>query len=240
MKRRLTFDATVDARPQWSPSGREITFHSFRRGTYDIFRQPADGTGEAELLLGNEAPKRPYGWSRDGNYLVYTEQVEGQRDIWYLKRKGNGEGFESFRFLATPFNEDGPRLSPDGRFLAYCSDAPGEYEVYVRPFPSGDGQWQVSTNGGCQLRWSPDGKELFYVEGDTLTAVDATTSPNFAAVSTTPLFSDPDLSGSGTYYDVSADGRFVMTDSVEGAGAEPPSIHVVQNWYEEFRAREQD
>ncbi len=105
---------------------------------------------------------------------------------------------ESFPFLATPLNEDAPNLSPDGRFLAYCSDQSGEDQVYVRPFPSGEGQWLVSTNSGCQPRWSRDGKELFYVEGDTLTAVEVTTSPAFAAVSTTPLFSDPHLSASSS------------------------------------------
>ena len=72
-------------------------------------------------------------------------------------------------------------LSPDGRLLAYCSNASGEYQLYVRPFPSGVGQWQVSDQGGCQPRWSRDGKELFYVEGDTLTAVEVRISPAFAA-----------------------------------------------------------
>ena len=70
-----------------------------------------------------------------------------------------------------------------------------------------------------------------------------TTSPNFAAVSTTPLFSDPRLSAANSNqvtYDVSADGRFVLAGSVENAEAEPPSIHVVENWFEEFRDRERD
>jgi len=245
VKRRLTFHAAWGSRPQWSPSGREITFLSLRGGNWDIFRRAADGTGEPELLVGTEAAERPWGWSRDENYLLYTTQAEGGRDLWYLERKGDGEEFESVPFLTTPFNEDAPNLSPDGRFLAYCSDTSGEYQVYVRPFPSGDGQWQVSANGGNQPRWSRDGKELFYVEGDTLAAVEVTTSPAFALVSTTPLFSDPHLSSATSgqiAYDVSADGRFVLVESVgsESAEARPTSIHVVENWYEEFRNREQD
>ena len=250
MKRRLTFDAAQDTRPQWSPSGREITFQSQRKGNFDIFRRAADGTGEAELLVATKASERPYGWSRDGNYLLYTATGEGGSDLWYLKRKDDGEGFESAAFLETPFNEQVPHLSPDGRFIAYCSDASGEYQVYVRPFPSGDGQWQVSASGGCQPRWSADGKELFYVEGNTLMAVRVTTSPAFAPVSTTPLFSDPhlfagapiqvagELSGGARTYDVSADGRFVLLDTAASEEAKPPSIHVVENWYEEFRNRQ--
>ena len=242
IRRRLTFDAAYEGRPQWSPSGHKITFQSARGGTYGIFRRAADGTGEAELLVGTEANENLYGWSRDGNYLLYTAQAEGNTDLWYLKRKGDGEDFESVPFPATPFNESAPSLSPDGHFLAYCSDLSGEDQVYVRPFPSGDGQEQVSTNGGCQPRWGRDGKELFYVEGDTLTAVEVATSPDFAVVSTAPLFSDPHLSAgrNSVSYDVSADGRFVLVDSADSAEAEPPSIHVVENWYEEFRDREQD
>lgn len=121
------------------------------------------------MLVGTEAIDRPYGWSRDENYLLYTADAAGSSDLWYLKRKAEGEGFESFEFLATPFDERLPNLSPDGRFLAYCTDASGQDQVYVRPFPS----------------------------GDTLTAVEVTTSPDFALVSTTPLFSDPRLSPRG-------------------------------------------
>ena len=72
MKRRLTFDAAFDVWPQWSPSGREITFSSQRKGNFDIFRRAADGTGEAQVLVATEANEGAYGWSRDGNYLVYA------------------------------------------------------------------------------------------------------------------------------------------------------------------------
>ena len=78
------------------------------------------------------------------------------------------------------------------------------------------GLWQVSAGRGYQPRWSHDGKELFYVEGETLTAVEVTTSPAFATVAATPLFSDPHLSVSDSTlvsYNVSADSRFVLVDA---------------------------
>jgi len=241
LARRLTFDETPDTRPQWSPSGHEITFSSQRGGSYDIFRRATDGTGQAELLVGTDADERPWGWSHDGNYLIYTAGSGRNGDLWYLKREGDADGFEPVEFLATPFNEKMPRLSPDGDLLAYCSDQSDGDQVYVRPFPSGDGLSQASTNGGCQPRWSRDGKKLFYVEGSTLMAVEVTTSPVFEAGVTTPLFSDPQLrspSPNDVTYDVSADGRFVMSDSAESSEEEQPSILVTQNWYEEFRGRE--
>ena len=236
LKGRLTVHEANDGRPQWSPSGREIAFQSERGGNLDIFQRTADGTGEAELLVGTEVVERPFGWSRDGSFLVYMASY----DLWYLKRNPNGEGFEALEFLATQFNESAPNLSPDGKFIAFCSNQSGQPQVYVRPFPSGDGQWQISSNGGCQPRWSRDGKEVFYVEGDTLMAVPVTTAPAFEVGVTTPLFSDPYLRVENSHqvsYDVSADGRFVLVDGDDSGDREPPSIHVVQNWYEEFRER---
>jgi Tol biopolymer transport system component len=77
--------------------------------------------------------------------------------------------------LQTPFNETGSWLSPDDRWVAYLSNESGRTEIYVMPF-RGAGRWQVSTAGGENPRWGRDGKELFYVAGDTIMAaqVDAT------------------------------------------------------------------
>jgi Tol biopolymer transport system component/predicted Ser/Thr protein kinase len=235
--RRLSFHPASETRPQWSPSGLEISFQSLRAGTYDVFQRTADGTGDATLLIGSEAIERPYGWSRDGKYLVYVLQAAGRTDVWYLERKSAADDFEAHPFLTTPSSENAPSLSPDGRYLAYCSNLSGKDQVYVRQFPSGGGQWQVSSAGGCQPRWSGEGEELFYVMGDTLYAVALTTGPVFIATATTPLFSDPRLavgSADQVSYDVSADGRFVLVDAAETAESQPPSIRIVENWNQEF------
>jgi len=234
---RLSFHPASDTRPQWSPSGLEITFQSLRAGTYDVFQRSANGTGDATLLLGSEAIERPYGWSRDGKYLVYVLQTAGLTDVWYLERRSAGDDFEAVPFLTTRSSENAPSLSPDGRYLAYCSDLSGDDQVYVRQFPAGGGQWQVSSAGGCQPRWSSDSKELFYVMGDTLYAVGLINAPVFTPTSTTQLFSDPRLavgSSDQVSYDVSADGRFVLVDGTETAESQPPSIRIVENWNQEF------
>ncbi len=245
IKRRLTSDPAQDLRPVWSPSGKEIAFQSSRQGNTDIFSRPADGTGEPVLLAGTDQGERPYDWSADGKYLLYTlDAPEYTKDLWYLMRKEDGSGFEPAPFLQTSFTENAPSLSPDGRFVAYCSNESGQYEVYAQPFPEGGGSLQVSTDGGWQPRWSRDGKELFYVRGNTLMAVSVTTTPDLSFDSPIPLFSDPSLvtsSSSQVRYDVSADGkRFLLVGMVESEEDRTPSIHVVQNWYEQFREREQN
>src|SRR5438477_12353440 len=56
-------------------------------------------------------------------------------------------------------------FSPDGRWLAYASDEWGRYEVYVQPFPSLIGKWQISTEGGREPVWERSARELFYRNG---------------------------------------------------------------------------
>ena len=133
------------------------------------------------------------------------------------------------------------KFSPDGRYVAYVSDESGEYDVYVRPFPPGGGQWQLSFDGGVQPQWRGDGKELFYVSGNTLLAVAVNTEPTFSLGRTSRLFESPGfrISQWSPRYDVSADGQQIVVREplVEGVQS---TIRVVQNWYEEFRDREQD
>ena len=239
LKRRLTFHAASEGRPIWSPSGEEITFRSSRQGNKGIYSRPADGTGEPELLAGVDVQEYPNDWSHDGKYLLYrVDDLENGWDLWYLKRKEAGGSFDSVPFLQTSFNEGPAKFSPQGRFVAYVSDQSGQNQVYVRPFPEGEGQWQVSSQGGVQPRWSKDGKELFYVENGTLVAVEVSTRPSFTTGATTRLFQHPNLPTEHRY-DVSRDGqRFVLVETIESEEAKAPSIHVVQNWFAEFRDRQ--
>ena len=242
LKRRLTFHPLVEGQPIWSADSK-LTFRSQRNGNNDIFSRDPDGIGEPTLLVGTPLAERPMDWSADGSYLVYSvHDPTSLDDLWILKRKDAGGTFEPEPFLQTRFSEILGSLSPDGRFLAYCSNESGQFEVYVQPFPAGGRTSQVSTNGGGAPRWNKDGNELFYVEGDTLIRVAVSTTPSFSVGSMAPLFSHSSfgISLTNTWpYDVAADGqRFVLVEPVENDEAKPPAIHIVQNWYEEFRDRQ--
>ncbi len=245
-KTRLTFEDVTESDPAWSPSGQEIAYRHDDPGSGDtLMRKSADGTGEAVVLVESESNLRWPDWSHDGRYLVYTEiNSETGRDIRYVELGSDGAASEPVTFLSTPANENQPQLSPDGRFLAYVSNESGPTEIYVQPFPDGAGKWQVSGNGGNQIRWSSDGSELFYTEVSTLMAVSVSTEQGFTLGQPQMLFASPDLAlatGAGRSYDVSADGqRFVMAMPVGDGDEEaaPPAIRIVQNWHEEFRDRE--
>ena len=67
--------------------------------------------------------------------------------------------------VQTPFDDYNAKFSPNGKWIAYESNETGRFEIYLQPFPGGR-KMPVSTNGGTQVRWRRDGKELFYIAAD--------------------------------------------------------------------------
>ena len=216
----LSNSPEIDFRPVWSPAGDEVAFTSDRAGSFDIFLRQADGSGEEKILAATPSTELLSDWSRDGKYLLYhVNDPETGGDLWYLERNEDGSGWEPHAFLQTPFNQFVPRFSPDGRYVAYVSYESGQVEVYVQPFPEGGRKVTVSSNGGTKVRWSRDGKELFYVEGQTLVAVSVSSGSSFSVGSATRLFEHPVLRPGFNYapYDVSADGqRFILAEPENG------------------------
>jgi hypothetical protein len=119
--------------------------------------------------------------------------------------------------------------------MAYVSRESGESDVYVRPFPSGEGKWQVSAHGGREPQWRGDGKELFYLATDqNLMAVaikaDSTFEPSVPKVLfETRRFGIPPNITVRNQYVATADGqRFLINQHVGGTSSSP--ITVVVNW----------
>ena len=165
---RFTFDSADDSLPLWSRDGTRIVFSSNRKGVDDLYQKSASGAGSEEaLLLQTAQNKRASDWSPDGRFLLY-ESFDPIRsyDIWALPLDGDGKPFP---VVQTDFEEHGGQFSPDGKWIAYVSIKSGRYEVYVRPFllRARHGSRDMdSTDGGDQVRWRPDGRELFYIARD--------------------------------------------------------------------------
>lgn len=233
--------------PTWSADGNRITLTSYGKAGAEILVASADGRGQPAVLI--EASKENQyltDWSPDGDVLILTREMPSGWAVVALTRTEGATGYDEVLFLE---NARPARLSPDGRYIAYESGYTGRDEVYIRSFPGGAAETRVSVNGGAQIRWRKDGKELFFVAGDTLMAVPISTQPNLSVGRPRALFSADrlrrDLGGAGGtshFYDVSADGqRFVVVEKASPAeGGESVAIQVVQYWYEEFRTRERD
>jgi Tol biopolymer transport system component len=188
-------------------------------------------------LTTGEYPQAPSSWSPDGQLLAFIEvNPTTGVDIWVLRLSDR----KAQPFLRTPFNETTPRFSPDGHWLAYISDESGRFEVYVQPYPGPGGKWQISTEGGTEPIWNPNGRELFYRSSDKIMAVEITTQPSFSAGKSKAVVEGPYLPTPATLsnYDVSPDGqRFLMLKPVEQTEAAPTQINVVLNWFEELKQK---
>jgi Tol biopolymer transport system component len=259
---RLTSHEGEDSNPRWSPDGKTIAFDSVRDGATNLYTRAVNVVGEDKLVLKTETAKTMSDWSRDGKYIVYA----ADNDIWALPlgsdrktggaRSGDASTSEvkPIQVTRTPFIETTPRVSPDGRWVAYASNEPGEYRVYVQSFPEPGVKQVVSPAGGIEPRWSRDGKELFYFTGaqgypytgpsGTLWAASIQASGSSLTVGA-PAVRTPRGNTGSTSYGVAADGRFLMQTIVIAAGIgtggglatrpigtnrEVPVITVILNW----------
>ena len=162
-------DATSADVPLWSPDGSEIVFSSNREGVNNLYRKPANGAKEEELLLRTNEHKSAWSWSRDGRFLLYSSSKEPtfvKQDLWILPMQGDRTPVP---FLQTRFDEGFGSVSPDGRWVSYVSDETGRKEVYVRPFIASpgsaetSGKWIIPKDGDQGIpRWRDDGKEIVY------------------------------------------------------------------------------
>jgi eukaryotic-like serine/threonine-protein kinase len=232
---RLSFEAG-GGNGVWSPDGKEIIYAPGGGQSADLYRKPANGAGQQELLFHSDANKTPLDWSRDGRYLLFTQRgAKTGSDLWVLPMEGE---HNPIPYLVTPFNEGQAQFSPDGRWVAYASNESGTKEVYVQPFPAaGGGKWAVSNGGGSQPHWRRDGKELFYFTPDqTLMFVSATvTGGMFQPGMPRALFRASVLGGTGGgpglawRYDVAPDGqRFLMNTTLDEETGTP--ITAILNW----------
>jgi serine/threonine protein kinase len=222
--------STFSQMPVWSPDGSRIAYNNGN----NIVVKAANGSGEAETLL--PLTVFPAAWSPDGRFILFMERgVKTRMDLWALPMFGDKK---EFLLSNSPFDEQNPQLSPDGRWLAYTSDETGNYQIYVRAF-SADGKLApdkkvISTTGGTSPVWRRDGSELFFIaaDGQMMAASVKTGGAESEFAAPKPLFKTRTMSLEGGIYheyDVSPDGqRFLIGTLVGDTKAQPPTV--ILNW----------
>jgi serine/threonine-protein kinase len=236
---RLTFDKGVDSSPVWSRDLSRIFYASAKDGPLNLFWKPSNGTGRPEALFAT-APETNSAlvvnsMSPDGRMLIYSAGVPA--DV--LAVPVDGEHKPVPLMAQRTFAERGGDVSPDGRWIAYYSDESGGFQVYVRPFPTVDqGRWQISGDGGTVPRFAPNGRELFYVNGQNqLVSTTVVSGPTFSFGKTSVVM---DLSDSPPTvyrnYDVAPDGRIVLIKQAQRTRA-PQQFIAVLNWFTELNER---
>ena len=222
--------------PTWTSDGTRLAYSSDRTGSVSVEWKRLDRSGEAETLVRSERATRtlPFSWSPDGVLaFVYLRPAQ---DIWVVSPGRDGGPTP---FLSTPFVEGAPMFAPDGRAIAYVANDTGRNEIYIRPFPGPGEKLAITNEGGNEPFWQPNGRELFYRNGDAMMAVDVSTHPTLKAGTPRLLFEkhyEPSL-GLFANYSVTADGqRFVMIKRLD-EGQSPTQVNVAINWFEQLKAK---
>jgi dipeptidyl aminopeptidase/acylaminoacyl peptidase len=256
--RRLTQDGD-STRPVWSPDGKRIAYAANHAKPQGIFWQLADGSGLPERLTATSDPLHqdyPESFSRDGKVLSFARVKPplGQNawSLWTLRL--DGERTPALFFDLPDSNEFGSAFSPDGKWIAYASNAapnggaPTAFAIYLQPYPPTGVKYQISQTGGAWPIWASSGHELIYrlsgtaAGGQRFQTVAVTTDPvpTFTAEQTLPIRGFVSTVNNREY-DVFPDGRqFVMvTPAVRQDAGPAPAIHVdtILNWTEELKAR---
>jgi serine/threonine protein kinase len=229
---RLTSGPTTEGAPLWTRDGRSIVFNN---GDGKLVLVPADNTSGAEVLNTGTTRVSGMSWSKGGD-LVFHEFVDAASswDIGELTLNPRSKNM----LLTGPAGDARPAVSPDGRWLAYESTESGQLEVYVRPFPNVR-EWRVpiSTHGGAQPRWAADGKELYFIDSESLMAARIETTPMFRVAGPPQrLFGLENYAGAGFAawrFNATRDGRFIVTTR-----ASPRDSHqliLVERWVDELK-----
>jgi len=232
---RLTTDGS-NYRPIWTADGKRIVYQRIIGAkNFQLVWQPGDGSGTEEILATSEISWWPASISPNGKLLaIQQNEPDTGVDLGLLPLEGSRQPYS---WLKTKFNEWGAVFSRDGNWIAYVSDESGQYEIYVRPLEGSSGKRQISTSGGEEVTWSPDGHTLFYRAGLTWMSVAVQTQGEFHAEAPKVMFEGPYLNVPGVSYDVTPDGQhFIMIEENQKA-ASTTQLNVVFNWFEELKRR---
>jgi len=214
--------------PEWTRDGRRLAWTN--AVAREVLWQPADGSKPPERIISG------------GRGVVFTHGGDSALSSFGLLSGPDwklvgipADSAAVGRMILPSAVMPHPRFSPDGHWLAYVSDQSGKREVYVQAFPGPGARVQVSSGGGTEPIWNPNGHELFYRTAITLMTASLAFSPELSVVRRDSLFAiGLSMPMQVANYDVMPDGDHFITIRPRADG--PPPTAVV-NFITELRAR---
>lgn len=218
---RRTFDADADD-AIWSNDGHTIFFIRQGSDKTQIYESPADWSARPQLVKEVEGVVHLWDVSADRKTLLLFTTLANARTLtrgpssWEFDRVLNDEPFRKGKF------------SPDGQWVVYQTAGTG---LYATAWPPTGAKSEISPDGAEPV-WGRDGKEIYFLRGEEITAVSVDTSDRSLKVGPPrTLFraTVPPATIPGHRFDVTADGKmFLVWERVP----EPPGVPftVLLNW----------
>ncbi len=220
LRDRLTNHPAIEVSPAWSPDGRWIAYSQGEGGTFPhIVRMPLGGGSPEDLTRGGGFEFAP-GFAPDGRSLYFA--VDGGRSADIVRLALDSR--QVVPAIATPFAETSPRVSPDGKWIAYESNATGVLEIYVQSL-GGDAasRVRISRDGGTQPSWRADSQELFYLADGAVFSGAPGPGGNWENATTTELFRYANI---GKSFAATPDGQSFLL-ATYARGAQDDLLHVM-------------
>jgi Tol biopolymer transport system component len=236
VKTRITFSDVQDITPLWSADGKYVYYSNNESGIYQLFKKAASGLGEASLVYGSDSLHVGVNSRSPDNKWLYGSRVKTN---WNIARFDPNDPSNSETVVGTPYEEHGPAISPNGKYMAYYSNESGQFEVYVLELGEGGERWQISSEGGRRPRWSKSGDQLYYFAPNwDFIAVPVTTNERFTIGKPVRLFNKrltTDGLGISRHAITRDTNRFIMATPVASTGG--GEFTVVVNWEKDLDNR---
>jgi serine/threonine protein kinase/Tol biopolymer transport system component len=229
---RLTLGAGNERSPTWIPGSNRIAYAGPTDDPCEsIWAMDADGLGTPELIAGPGAEPT---FGPDGTDLVCTTRCSKDRGLIHFRP---GKGDDPAVLRAHPSGIQAPRLSPDGRHIAYITWESGPPMLEVADFPEMTSRRIVERTESA-ARWSADGRTLYFVAANPgrLIAAELEPGDSFGIRSRDVVFELDDLR-LRTYggFSVTPDEQEFVFVRTEDTSAQARYFTVTENWFEAFR-----
>jgi class 3 adenylate cyclase/Tol biopolymer transport system component len=216
----------------WAPDSKSIFYNHTSQNTSKIYQINVSGSESPKEILRRDGIIYPLDITSDGNILLYSEGNTGS-----VEHKFRFLNQERKELLLMPNRalQGLASFSPEDNYLAYTSNESGQSEVYIQPFPPDGERWTISSGGGEEPLWSPNGDKLYYRNGNDWMEVPIVFEPSFSSGIPTLLFHGPYINVRGYSYDIHPDGnRFLLIKPISQIRTST-RIKVVKNWFEEVK-----
>lgn len=148
-------------------------------------------------------------------------------------------------FLQGKFAKASAKFSPDGEWVAYCSNESGKPEVFMQPWPEPGPKIQLSSEGGTDPLWTRRGDEIFCRNGDKMMVVPVSLAGGFRAGKPRLLWEGHDSHGMSSSsgppgvsegnYDITPDGQRFLMIKDKDMDVYSTKLVVALNWARELK-----